>query len=117
MNKSVAISLLIAVLLLPTLVLSFFSFMFRADDWEEVAFARHLNFLVIGPLWATVIFLVRWARNIHWRKMTVAVVLLAWLLPASCLSAWTAFVLKARLGTNRHYFRRRTVPIPRSGNL
>jgi hypothetical protein len=98
MKKSVAISLLIAVILLPTFVLSFFSFAFRAEDWEEVAFARHLNFLVIGPLWATIVFLMRWARNVHWRKVTVATVLLAWLLPASCLSAWTALVLKARLG-------------------
>jgi tetratricopeptide (TPR) repeat protein len=72
--------------------------MARAEGWDEVASVRVLDFLLVGPLWALTVFLVRWSNNAHRNKTTIVAVFLAWVVPASCLSLWTAFVFRLRLG-------------------
>lgn len=79
-------------------VLSFFSFMFRADSWQEVADARRFNFVLVGPLWAAAVFLVYLAKDIRRFRIAILVGCLGYIVPASCLSLWTATVAKVRFG-------------------
>jgi hypothetical protein len=95
--KSCGVFLCAAALMPLACILSFFSFFFRADSWQEVGEATRLNFIVIGPIWAAVVFL--WLRTLSAgiRRSTIAAIV-TYVLVASGHSAWTAAVLKVRLG-------------------
>ncbi len=94
--KSFAASQCLLVLLLLAFLLSFFSFCFRADSWQEVWEATLLNFVLIGPLWAGIVF-----RGLRRRHVgiggSIGAAFVTYLLVATCHSAWTAFILKIRL--------------------
>jgi tetratricopeptide (TPR) repeat protein len=92
-------ALLLLFILVPlALWFSFHTLMFRADDWDEVSQARNIDFLLIGPLWGTIVFL--WSKLLSPARRRTAIVagLLAYLISASCLCGWTASVLRARMG-------------------
>ena len=88
--KEFAIRLLGFVFLVAACGLSFLSFVSRYEDWQSVATARTLNFLVIGPLWAATAALC--CRG----KTRMVLVLLALIVPASGLSLFQYAVAHLR---------------------
>ena len=77
-------------------LLSVFSLMCRSDSHEEVRTVIILDGIVIGPLWATVVFLYsRSGTRAKPRAFVLAA--LAWVLSASLLATWEVTKMDMRL--------------------